>query len=242
MTQFLASVRDTAEAAVALGAGADIIDLKDPGRGALGAVDPKTIRACVATIAGYAAVSATIGDLPMDAGLVRDAVRATAACGVDHVKLGVFAGGDPRGCLELLRAEAREVSLILVLFADALPDFDAMSAAADIGARGVMLDTAGKDAGSLLDHLPADAIGRFVGAAKRKSLMVGLAGSLRAGHVAPLLEFQPDLMGFRGALCRRSVRCEAIDAIACRRIRALIPTEASQPRPQMREPHAAALC
>jgi dihydroneopterin aldolase len=36
MTLFLASVRDEAEAAIALLARADIIDLKEPGRGALG--------------------------------------------------------------------------------------------------------------------------------------------------------------------------------------------------------------
>ncbi len=37
MTLFLASVRDAAEAEIAIGAGADIVDLKDPGQqGALG--------------------------------------------------------------------------------------------------------------------------------------------------------------------------------------------------------------
>ena len=44
MTLFLASVRDVAEAETALLAGADIIDLKDPAQGALGAVDPATTR------------------------------------------------------------------------------------------------------------------------------------------------------------------------------------------------------
>ena len=44
MTLFLASVRDVAEAETALLAGADIIDLKDPAQGALGAVDLETTR------------------------------------------------------------------------------------------------------------------------------------------------------------------------------------------------------
>ena len=66
MTLFLASVRDPAEAELALAAGADIVDLKDPGQGALGAVAPGVIAACVAAIAGRAPVSATIGDLPMN--------------------------------------------------------------------------------------------------------------------------------------------------------------------------------
>ncbi len=54
MTLFLASVRDTAEAEMAIGAGADIIDLKDPGHGALGALAPDTIAACVRRIAARA--------------------------------------------------------------------------------------------------------------------------------------------------------------------------------------------
>jgi uncharacterized protein (UPF0264 family) len=242
MTLFLASVRDPAEAEVALGAGADIVDLKDPGEGSLGAVAPEMIKACVAAVAGRAAVSATVGDLPMEVELIRNAVRATAACGVDYVKLGLFSGGDPQGCLEPLWAEAPNAGLVLVVFADALPEFDATSAAERIGARGVMLDTARKDAGSLSDHLPIDGIGCFVSAAKRKGLMVGLAGSLQVHHVAPLLALQPDFMGFRGALCRGGARRDAIDANACHRMRTLISAKGCQLEPQMQEPHAPALC
>jgi hypothetical protein len=50
MTLFLASVRDAAEAETALLANADIIDLKDPAQGALGAVDLETTRRAVALI------------------------------------------------------------------------------------------------------------------------------------------------------------------------------------------------
>ncbi|HLO23535.1 MAG TPA: (5-formylfuran-3-yl)methyl phosphate synthase, partial [Methyloceanibacter sp.] len=107
MTRFLASVRDAGEAEAALAADADIIDLKDPAKGALGALTPEGIASCVAAIAGRAAVSATVGDLPMEPDTVRSAALATAAMGVDYVKLGLFPGGDARGCLDLLAEEAR---------------------------------------------------------------------------------------------------------------------------------------
>ncbi len=42
MTRMLASVANAAEADVVLRHGADVIDLKDPGRGALGAVPLET--------------------------------------------------------------------------------------------------------------------------------------------------------------------------------------------------------
>lgn len=223
MTLFLASVHNPGEAETALAAGADIIDLKDPARGALGALDRDSIAACVEHVGGRAPVSATIGDLPMQGDIVRDAVRATAETGVDYVKLGLFPDGDARSCLGVLEKEARTIPLILVLFADAMPAFDVVAEAARIGVRGVILDTMGKERGSLLDHLSVDALAGFVTAAKDEGLIVGLAGSLRAGHVPLLLPLGPDLLGFRGVLCRDGTRNAPLDTDACAAIRTLIP-------------------
>ena len=241
MTQFLASVRDVREAELVLAAGADIVDLKDPAKGALGAVDPETIRACVAGIAGRAAVSATVGDLPMDPAVVSGAVRATAACGVDDVKLGVMRGGDPRSCFAVLREARMRAGLILVFFADALPDIGPVEAARAAGARGVMLDTAGKGAGALLDHMPLEEVARFIEAGRDAGLMVGVAGSLRPNHVAPLLALGPDVIGFRGALCHEGLRGKGLDPVACSTVRGLIPGHRG-PEPCFGEPHSAALC
>jgi dihydroneopterin aldolase len=241
MTRFLASVRDPAEAAIALAAGADIIDLKEPGTGALGAVAPATLKACVKAVAGRAPVSATIGDLPMEPSVIADAVLETAACGVDYVKLGIFPGGEARACLDRLATDASHIALVVVLFADAMPDFDAVSAAATAGAAGVMLDTARKDSGPLLDHMPLETIARFVEGARREGLIAGLAGSLRAADIAKLLPLQPDLLGFRSALCRGATRSAAIDPGACRLIRALIPAHAHKDA-QMPAPLIASVC
>ena len=242
MTRFLASVRDPAEAELVLAAGADIVDLKDPAKGALGAVGLATIKACVAKVAGRAPVSATIGDLPVDADPAADAVRATAACGVDYVKLGVMPDGDPQDCFTRLRAERRRPDVILVFFADAMPAFDPVAAAVAARARGVMFDTAGKQSGSLLDRMTLGEIDRFVTVARREGLMVGVAGSLRSTDVAPLLALQPDLIGFRGALCHGAQRGACLDPIACSRIRALIPAEAPRPEAQSQEPRASVMC
>ncbi len=66
MTMMLASVRSLDEALIALEGGADLIDLKEPSRGALGALDHAAVRICVQAIGGRRPVSATIGDLPVD--------------------------------------------------------------------------------------------------------------------------------------------------------------------------------
>jgi dihydroneopterin aldolase len=242
VTRFLASVRDEGEAALALAAGADIIDLKDPDNGALGAVAPPTMKACLTRIAGRAPVSATVGDLPLEPGLVARAVESTAASGADDVKLGVPQGGDAGSCFAALRRLDLPAGLILVFFADAMADVDPPQAARAAGARGLMLDTAGKGDGALPDYMSIEAIAHFVEAGRAAGLMVGLAGALRAKHLADLLALRPDVLGFRGGLCRDGVRNQGLDPAACGRIRALIPGSSERDDGRFREAPAAALC
>ena len=246
MTLFLASVRNCHEAETACAEGADVIDLKEPNAGALGAVERATLIEAVRQVGGRVPVSATVGDLPMAPQTLREAIQATARCGVDFVKFGLFPGEDAEDCLEALHPCAREVRLIVVLFADRLPEFDPVRAASRMGASGLMLDTAGKGHGSLLDHLSLEAIASLVGRAKTQGLNVGLAGSLKADQVARLLALDPDLLGFRGALCQGSARSAALDPGACRQIRKLIPRTGLSPLARSRRPGhslpAQALC
>lgn len=227
MTLFLASVRDATEAAVAVSAGADIVDLKDPGRGALGALDLDTIETCVRAVGSRVPVSATIGDLPLEERTVSDAVLATAARGVDYVKLGLFPGGDAERCLEELAGLAAKIRLIIVLFADALPKIDAVGLAARIGASGVMFDTLGKGGAALPDLIPRVRLAVFAAAARAQGMTMGLAGSLKARHVPGLLALDPDLLGFRSALCREGERDRPLDKERLAAIRALIPKDSS---------------
>jgi (5-formylfuran-3-yl)methyl phosphate synthase len=222
-TLFLASVRDAAEAELAVGAGADIVDLKDPDAGALGALRPATIEACVRAIGGRVPISATVGDLPLEETSIHAAVVATASHGVDYVKLGLFPGGDAEVALQGLAPLTSRIRLILVLFADALPEFDAVTLAGRIGAAGIMLDTMGKNGVSLPDLIAPERLRALIASARARGLATGFAGSLRAGDVPTLLALGPDLLGFRGALCRDGRRGEPLDPVRLAGIRAAIP-------------------
>jgi uncharacterized protein (UPF0264 family) len=163
--------------------------------------------------------------------------------GVDYVKVGLFAAADAESFLRLLESEAARTRLILVLFADALPSFDAIGLAARIGAAGVMFDTLGKGEGALPDHLPPARLVAPIAAARAHGLSVGLAGSLGARHVPGLLALEPDLLGFRGALCRDGDRLQPFDPSRLAAIRGLIPRRPSASRrPDLPEPAAQALC
>ncbi|MFO1049074.1 MAG: (5-formylfuran-3-yl)methyl phosphate synthase [Geminicoccaceae bacterium] len=199
----LASVADLAEVTLALPM-ADLIDLKDPAQGALGAWPLGRIGEAVRLIAGRKPVSATVGDLPPQADLLAEAALATAAEGVDLVKLGFFPGGDhARLARDLTPVASRGVALVAVLMADRAPDLDIVTHLAAAGFRGAMLDTADKMAGGLLQHQTVAALTSFVKEARGHGLLVGLAGSLQLADVATLRPIAPDFLGFRGAFCER---------------------------------------
>jgi dihydroneopterin aldolase len=227
MTALLASVRTVEEALLALESGADIIDLKDPARGALGALDPDTARSIVRTVAGRVPSSATIGDLPsmLPAEMLAAAER-TAATGVNFVKAGFFSVPTQVACAHALTSLARRIPLVAVLFADLEPDFALIETLAECRFAGVMLDTARKNSGPLLRHLDLDALAEFVRRSRAVGLFTGLAGSLREADVGALLALEPDYLGFRGALCAAAQRTGTLDASAFSRIREAIPRTA----------------
>src|SRR5262245_54540555 len=225
MTKMLASVTGMKEAEIAIAAGADIIDLKDPRAGSLGAVATPVVRQAVSAIAGRRPVSAVLGDLPMQPDTIRAKAEEIAATGVDYVKVGFFPSASAGACAKALAPLAGRTKLIAVLFADLSPDFGLLPVLAEHGFHGVMVDTADKSRGRLLDHLPPERIPGFVGRAKSLRLMTGLSGSLEAPDIPRLLPFAPDFLGFRGALCLETQRTRSIDAEAAKQIRSLIPEE-----------------
>ena len=62
MPKLLVSVRSAGEARSALAGGADLIDVKEPSRGPLGAADPAVIRDVIAAVDGRVPVSAAFGE------------------------------------------------------------------------------------------------------------------------------------------------------------------------------------
>lgn len=220
----LASVTSAAEARLAVAGAADIIDCKDPGRGALGALALAAIADIRRCVPRGVPVSATIGDLAPDPDVLAAAVAAVAATGVDYVKVGLFPGGAPRaaiarlGCLDLAGSR-----LVGVLLADRSPDLTLIGDMAAAGFAGVLVDTADKRAGALPDVWSRDRLAAFILAVRRAGMACGLAGSLRRTHIPALLQLGPDILGFRGALCIAGARAQSLDAAALAAIRSDIP-------------------
>jgi uncharacterized protein (UPF0264 family) len=206
--RLLVSVRDADEALAAALAGADLVDAKDPERGALGALPVGTVRSLVARVGSRAVTSAVAGE-PADEADLGPCIAAMAATGVNYVKVAVRAGFSDPALAEA--AAAAPGRLIAVLFAEgeAAPDLVARLAAA--GFVGAMIDTATKDGRRLTDLLPVPALAAFTRACRDHGLVSGLAGSLALADIAPLAPLGAHYLGFRGGLCRDSDRTNGLD-------------------------------
>jgi uncharacterized protein (UPF0264 family) len=226
---FLASVTNEHEARLCAELGADIIDAKNPARGALGALPGETVRAIRAAVPDHIAVSATVGDPSDEPESTLHAVRFMAATGVDFVKIGLWPGqgGIVRQLARPLRSGVRLVGVLLI---DRGLDLALVAALREAEFAGVMLDTSDKRAGALPDRVPAERLEEFVDTAHAAGLFAGLAGSLSAVHVEHLSRFGADVLGFRGALCREGARSGVIDAEAVRAVREALTSSSGRPR------------
>lgn len=211
--RLLVSVRSVAEARLVAEGGADFVDLKEPGQGALGGLPLATIGEIVAALRAANSslpISATIGDVPMHAlDTILARVEAVGACGVDYVKVGIERSPATGAVLRALAACGRP--LVPVFIADRGLDERAVALALSLRFPGVMVDTANKHAGSLFDLLPPADIARFVAMARETGTMVGIAGAMRRADADRIVALAPDFAGFRSAVCRGE-RSDALDA------------------------------
>jgi len=211
---FLASVVSKEEAAEALKVQVDVIDVKNPAEGALGAALPETITEIRGVVPKAIPVSAAIGDMPYLSGTAALAAVGAACAGADMVKIGLYGAKTSDEALNLLCSVANALKMYFstsLLVAGAYADaqifgginfLDVPALAAKAGAAGCLLDTFDKSFGhNLLEIASMEAIGDFVSACREWGLFSALAGSLKLEDVPLLLPLRPDYLGFRGALC-----------------------------------------
>ncbi len=211
--QLLISVVNEEEAKSAVDGGADIVDVKNPVEGALGANFPRVIRRVRQCVPPELPVSVAIGDAPDKPGATALAALGAAVCGVQYVKVGLYGTKGPRQAVFLLKEVCRAVrehdaviKIIAAAYADAhrigaLPALELPSVASEAGADGCMIDTAVKGEGMLFSHLDDDELWNFVQSCHKEGLICALAGSLGEADIPHVSEIGPDIVGFRTAAC-----------------------------------------
>jgi uncharacterized protein (UPF0264 family) len=216
--KLLISPTDEKETVEAIEGGADIIDVKNPKEGALGANYPWVIRRIREITPKHLEVSCTIGDVPNLFGTVSLAALGAATTGVDYIKTGLYGLKTKEDAIHLMRNVTRAVKeynssikVVATGYADAervgsvnplsIPEI-AHKAEADLA----MVDTAVKDGKNLFAFLTNTQLRRFVEEAHDYGLKVALAGSLRKEDLPTVQALGADIAGLRGAACTNGDR------------------------------------
>ena len=206
--QILVSPRDIEEAKQALAA--DIIDVKNPSEGSLGANFPWVIRA-IKDLSGKP-VSAAIGDFDYKPGGASLAALGAASAGADFIKAGLMFDGEEKArtfISALVRAVKEDFPLKKVVIA-AYSDYERLGSispfamspiAAEEGADIVMVDTGRKDGKSTFAFLNEEELVRFTEENRDRGLGTAIAGALRFEDLGAVKRINPTIIGVRGMVC-----------------------------------------
>ena len=230
--QLLISVIDAGEAAAAMAGGTDILDIKNPAEGALGAPSPCTVREIRRAAPRPQPISVALGDMPDLPGTAALAALGAAACGADFVKLGLW-GARTEGAAVKLLSEVRVglaaypgVAVIAAAYADAgrvnaLDPACLARVACAAGVAGCLLDTAVKDGCTLFDFMGDAGLAALIRQAHVAGLLFALAGALRAEDLPRVRDLGADIVGVRSAACRDGRRSGPLEAERVARLRQL---------------------
>jgi (5-formylfuran-3-yl)methyl phosphate synthase len=231
--QLLVSVVNLDEVEAALSGGADLLDLKNPAEGSLGAPIPATIIEVRRAAPRPQLLSVAIGDMPDLPGTAALAAVGAAACGADYVKVGLWGPRTEATAVALLHRVSdalgayHGVSLIAAGYADAeragtLDPCSLPAIAQRGGAAGCLIDTAIKDGRPLFDFLAPETLADLVNEAHAAGLLIALAGALRPQDLPILRDLGADIVGVRSAVCRDGRRTGPLEAARVRQLRELL--------------------
>ena len=211
--KLLVSPINKEEAIVASNGGADIVDVKNPKEGSLGANFPWVISSVKDVVGSKQPISATIGDFNYKPGTSSLAALGAAVAGADYVKVGLYDIQTEEQALDMLSNIVQAVkgydpSKFVV--ASGYSDYERINSISPmllpaIGAKAgvdvVMMDTGIKDGRSTFEFMSEDELTEFTKLARDMDLLSALAGTLKFEDLPALRRIQPDIIGIRGMVC-----------------------------------------
>lgn len=191
-------------------AAADIIDVKKPSEGSLGANFPWIIRE-IKNLSDKP-VSAAIGDFDYKPGCASLAAYGAACAGADYVKIGLAFDGPEKArdvigaVVKAVKDEFPEKFVVIAAYSDyqrmgSISPFTMAPIAADCGADFAMVDTGIKDRRSTFEFMDEGTLLAFTKSNKGLGLGTALAGSLVFEDISALKRISPDIIGVRGMVC-----------------------------------------
>ncbi len=207
MTGLLVSVRNAAEAEIALAAGVDVLDVKEPAHGSLGAAKPDVVTHIASIAQGRSPVSVALGELRDLDPLAEHDLSAH----ITYAKLGLAGCSHnanwPEQWAQILATWPGSVTPVAVAYADwqtaaAPPPQDVVQEGWRLGCKAALVDTYDKRLGGLFDLWEDHELGSFIAWARSHGMLAVVAGSLTLESLPRALQNEPDLIAVRGAVCR----------------------------------------
>ncbi len=227
-SRLLVSVRSAEEAAVALAAGADLIDVKEPSNGPLGVAHHEVLAAVLAVVDGTVPVSAALGE--WSASALNDA-HWHLELPVQFLKWGLAGYGNSPGWGEDLLDTRRQIrtgtEVVLVAYADwekakSPPPAEVVKFARRFRYKAVLIDTFLKDGSTLLDALPLPELTELLTSLKKSGIPVALGGSLKLEQLKQLKPLAPEWFAVRGAVCAGGTREGLLDPVRIQKWKAAL--------------------
>ena len=206
--QLLVSPRDIPEARKSLAD--DIIDVKKPSEGSLGANFPWVIREIKSI--STKPVSAAIGDFDYKPGGASLAAYGAACSGADYIKVGLMFDGIEKASdliesvVKAVKDEFPEKRVVISAYSDylrlgSISPFDMAPLVAEAGADLAMIDTGIKDGKSTFDFMDEASLTRFTWKNHDLGIGTAIAGALKMEDIPVLKRINPDIIGVRGMVC-----------------------------------------
>lgn len=209
--KLLVSPTNTEEAISALNGGADVIDIKNPKEGSLGANFPWVIRDVKETIEGKKPISAALGDFNYKPGTAALAAYGAAAAGADYVKVGLYDVKTEEQALDMMKGIAQSLKgMDIKVVACGYSDYERIDSidpkllpaiGEKAGVDLVMVDTGVKDGRSTFEFMSEDDLIEFVNDAHARGLETAIAGTIKFDDIPALKRIQPTIIGVRGIVC-----------------------------------------
>ena len=221
--KLLVSVRSADEAGVALEAGADLIDVKEPARGPLGMAHHEAVAAVLEVVNGRVPVSAALGEWSE---AILTAAHWHLELPLTYVKWGLagYKGGPGWGedLLQTRRGVPAPLEVVATAYADwqkadSVPPAEVAKFAKRFRYRAFLLDTFQKDGRSLFDHMPPAEVAELIEGLQRSGVLVALGGSLKPEQARLLGRVAPDYYAVRGSVCVGGKRDAELDPLRVRK-------------------------
>ena len=202
----------------------DVIDLKNPIDGALGAWEQKEIQEIISTYKNEIIISATLGNL-QTINEIKKKINLFENLGLDYLKVGFFKDSvtHTKKILDYFKNLNFKTKLVAVLFAEnkniikfALNNFNFFKQS---NINTILMDTKNKKSLGTLEIFSDEFFKNFIMSAKIEKINIGIAGKIKIMDLNRLLRLKPNLVGIRGAACISNQRESSISVKSIKKIK-----------------------